>query len=112
MKILILAACAAVSAFSLQAHAGGPAGEKLAQKYLCMGCHAVDQATIGPSFQQIAAQWRDKPGAQKTLVTTVRQGSSAAGGAHWGQARMPDDSERAQVSERDARRMVHWIMQQ
>lgn len=114
MKILTLAAVAALSAFGLQAHAGaaGAAGDKLVQKHLCMGCHAVDQASIGPSFQQIAAQWRDKPDAEKTLVTTVRQGSLAAGGPHWGQAKMPDDSERAQISEREARRMVRWIMKQ
>ena len=111
MKILTLAAVAALSAFGLQAHAGA-AGDKLVQKYLCMGCHAVDQAAIGPSLQQIAAQWRDKPDAEKTLVTTVRQGSLAAGGPHWGQAKMPDDSERAQISEREARRMVRWIMKQ
>lgn len=111
MKILTLAAFAALSAFGLQAHAG-TAGDKLVQKHLCMGCHAVDKTTIGPSFQQIAAQWRGKPDAEKTLVTTVRQGSLAAGGPHWGQVRMPDDSERAQISEREARRMVRWIMKQ
>lgn len=111
MKILTLAAVAALSAFGLQAYAGA-AGDKLVQKHLCMGCHAVDQAAIGPSFQQIAAQWRGKPDAEKTLVTTVRQGSLAAGGPHWGQVKMPDDSERAQISEREARRMVRWIMKQ
>jgi hypothetical protein len=36
----------------------------------------------------------------------------AAGGPHWGQVKMPDDSERAQISEREARRMVRWIMKQ
>ncbi|MEN9474017.1 MAG: hypothetical protein RIS48_737, partial [Pseudomonadota bacterium] len=35
MKILTLAAVAALSAFGLQAHAGA-AGDKLVQKHLCM----------------------------------------------------------------------------
>ncbi|MEN9474890.1 MAG: hypothetical protein RIS48_1610, partial [Pseudomonadota bacterium] len=34
------------------------------------------------------------------------------GRPHWGQVKMPDDSERAQISEREARRMVRWIMKQ
>ncbi|PRD65543.1 c-type cytochrome [Malikia granosa] len=110
-KLLTLAALAAFSTFGLQAHASS-GGEKLVQHYLCLGCHAVDKASIGPSFQQIASAWRGKPEAEKTLVTTVRQGSSAAGGPHWGQVKMPDDSERAQISERDAKRMVHWILKQ
>mgnify|MGYP006201341857 CR=1 FL=1 len=86
--------------------------EEAMTKAGCMACHAKDKKMVGPSFQQIAAQWRDKPDAEKTLVTTVRQGSLAAGGPHWGQVKMPDDSERAQISEREARRMVRWIMKQ
>ena len=110
-KLFPLVALAAFSALLAQAHAGN-GGDKLVQHYLCLGCHAVDKASIGPSFQQIASAWRGKPEAEKTLITTVRQGSSAAGGPHWGQVKMPDDSERAQISERDARRMVHWILKQ
>ncbi len=112
MKLLAMAALAAFSVTTPEVQAQTPTGEQLVQKYLCMGCHALDKTTIGPSFQQIAAQWRGKPDAQKTLVVTVRQGSAAAGGPHWGQVKMPDDSERAQIGEVEAKRMVRWILKQ
>ncbi len=110
MTIRTLAIVAALSAGGL-AHAGGNAPE-LMQRYHCMGCHAVDKAVIGPSFRQIAGSWRDKPGAEQALALTIRRGSEAAGGPHWGQVKMPDDSEREQIGERQARRIARWILRQ
>lgn len=110
MKIRTLALIAALSAGSF-AQAGSSAPE-LVKRYQCMGCHAVDRAGIGPSFQQIASSWRGKSGAELALATTIRRGSEAAGGPHWGQVKMPDDSEREQIGERQARRIARWILRQ
>ena len=107
IRNLVLAAALSAGGF---AQAGGV--PDLIQRYHCMGCHAVDKAAIGPSFQQIAGRWRGKPGAEQALAATIRRGSEAAGGPHWGQIKMPDDSEREQIGERQARRIARWILRQ
>ena len=111
MKIQAILLMAALSAGSFAAHASG-SGSELVKRFQCMGCHAVDKAAIGPSFQQIATRWRGKPGAEQTLASTIRSGSEAAGGPHWGQIKMPDDSEREQIGESQARRIARWILRQ
>ncbi len=86
------------------------ASEKLAQDKQCMGCHQVDKDGAAPSFKKIGAAWKDKKGAEKTMVATIRRGSRAAGGPHWGKATMPDDAERPQVSEAEAKQLARWIL--
>jgi cytochrome c len=113
MKIRTAAFMAALSVACLAAHASSPgSAPELIQRFHCMGCHAVDKATIGPSFQQIAGNWRGKPGAEQALASTIRRGSEATGGPHWGQVKMPDDAEREQIGEKQARRIARWILRQ
>jgi cytochrome c len=90
----------------------GPAlaSAKLAQQKQCMQCHAVDKDTIGPSFRTIKAVYQRMDRREEKLVAVIRQGSAANLGPHWGRARMPDDSERPKVSEREARQLARWIM--
>ncbi|MEN9903482.1 MAG: hypothetical protein RLZZ555_47 [Pseudomonadota bacterium] len=106
---LLIAAGLLAGSFSVHANT---VGSELVKRFHCMGCHAVDKAAIGPSFQQIGASWRGKPGAEQALSAVIRRGSAATGGPHWGQVKMPDDSEREQISERQARRIARWILRQ
>lgn len=86
---------------------------KLVEAKQCLQCHDVAADKIGPSFHKIAALWKGKKDAEKTLMATVRKGSKAGGGLHWAmKAEMPDDTERPLVSEDEAKRIVRWIMKQ
>ncbi len=89
-----------------------PQGEKLAREKQCMGCHDIQKDSAGPSFQKIAANWKGNKDAVRVMVKTIRMGSDAAGGPHWGAAKMPNDSERPQVSEAEARQLANWIQNQ
>jgi cytochrome c len=102
---------AGLLAGSLPVHAS-TSGFELVRRFHCMGCHAVDKAAIGPSFRQIGASWRGKPGAEQALAGVIRRGSEASGGPHWGDIKMPDDSEREQISDQQARRIARWILRQ
>lgn len=107
MKLILAAALVLLTA-SGQALASA----KLAQQKQCMQCHAVDKDTIGPSFQTIKAIYQRMDRREQKLVAVIRQGSAANLGPHWGRARMPDDSERPAVSEREARQLARWILRQ
>ena len=86
------------------------ASEQLAEAKQCMQCHAVDRDTIGPSFQKVGAIYRTMKRPQASLIAVMRQGSSANLGPHWGKARMPDSSERPELSDREARQLARWIL--
>jgi len=77
-----------------------------------MQCHGLKEDAAAPSFQKIAAKWRDKPHAVRSIADIARQGSGEGKPLHWGQARMPDDSERPQLSEREARAIARWVLKQ
>ena len=40
----------------------------------CMGCHAVDQKKIGPSFKDIAAKYKDAKDAESKLIAALKDG--------------------------------------
>jgi cytochrome c len=46
----------------------------LAQGKGCMGCHAVDQARMGPSFKTLAAKYKGQAAAAGNLVAELRDG--------------------------------------
>lgn len=111
-KIAALCAFAALSALPALAADKVPLGQKLAQDKQCMGCHDVKKDGAGPSFEKIALKWKGDKDAVRTMVKTIRMGSEAAGGPHWGAAKMPNDAERPQVSEAEARQLANWIQNQ
>ena len=97
-------------AVALAAALPAVASEKLARDKQCMGCHDVRTDGAAPSFQRISANWQNNKDAVRIMSTTIRKGSDAAGGPHWGKARMPNADERPEVSEAEARQIVHWIL--
>jgi cytochrome c len=86
------------------------ASAKLAEEKQCMQCHAASQPPIGPTFEQIRAQWKGKKDAEAKLVAVISRGSDATGGPHWGKAKMPNDAERPMVSDAEAKKIVKWIL--
>jgi len=82
----------------------------LIDQHRCMFCHTVDTPHRAPSFQQIAARYRDVPGAPGMLEEKLRKG----GEAHWGDVAMPSAAERGggPLSASDAHALVKWVLSQ
>ena len=79
------------------------ASEELAQKYNCLACHKVDAKLVGPSYQDIAAKYKDDASAADTLATKIKEGGSGV----WGQIPMPPNPT---VSDEDIKALVDWIL--
>lgn len=85
--------------------AAGPvhADTDLARKKNCLGCHAVADARIGPSFKQVATRYAGDKDAAGRLALKIRQGGAGV----WGPVPMPANG---QVSEPEAARLAGWIL--
>lgn len=89
------------------------ADARLVEDKQCLHCHDVSLEKAGPSFQKIAARWRGHKEAEASLITTIRKGSEAGGELHWSSnVKMPNDAERPQITESEARKIYMWIMSQ
>jgi cytochrome c len=69
----------------------------------CSGCHAVNEASIGPSYQKIADRYRKDPAAAKYLAGKVVDG----GGGVWGEQAMAAHPD---LAPGDATQMVEYIL--
>jgi len=83
---------------------------ELARSKQCLGCHAIDKDTLAPALRNISAKFRTLRGAESTLLNTITNGSTAAGGPHWGVMKMPAPGLRPAVSEDEAHRLTQWIL--
>jgi cytochrome c len=81
------------------------ASEELAKKYNCLACHKVDAQLVGPSFQDVAAKYKDDASAAATLAAKVKEGGSGV----WGQIPMPPNPS---VSDEDMAAMISWVLAQ
>ena len=104
------------AAIAAAALSGGAAqamdSAKLADEKQCFQCHALDRHVAGPSFQAIGAIYRRIKNPVPKMVAVIRDGSDAHMGPLWDNARMPDMSERPEVSQREARQLARWILKQ
>lgn len=73
-------------------------------KYNCLGCHAVDQKIVGPSYKDIAARYRGQKDAEALLMKEVRSGVQGK----WGKIPMPPQ----QIADEDLKIIMHWILTQ
>jgi cytochrome c len=80
-----------------------PAGLRLVEASDCLRCHGMERYYVGPSFQQIAARYRDRADAVGYLAGKIRNGSVG----EWGRTLMP---RHPQVTEAQAREMVQWLV--
>ena len=79
-------------------------GEVLAKNNNCLTCHAIDKKTVGPSFKDVAAKYKDDKNAQASLEKKVRSGGVGA----WGKMPMPATA--MSVSDGDIKSIVHWVL--
>lgn len=69
----------------------------------CLSCHAVDVKRIGPAFKDIAAKYKQVPGAAEMLERKVKEGSQGV----WGPMPMPPHPG---IKQADLSNMVQWIL--
>jgi len=87
----------------------------LAEAKQCFRCHSIeaDRTLRSPSFQSIARKYggQDATGAQRAkLSQTIRKGTPEKGGYHWGRMAMPSPDLRPVISDAEAARLTHWIL--
>jgi cytochrome c len=99
MKIVIIAAAAAVAVLSAPARAD----EALAKKHNCLACHQVDKKLVGPGYKEIAKKYKGQSGAAALLAGKVKKGGSGA----WGAVPMPPNPA---VPDADLKKLVDWIL--
>lgn len=78
------------------------ANADLAKSKNCMGCHAVNNKVLGPSFKDVAAKYAGQKGAQDQLMQKVMKGS----GGVWGAIAMPANN----VTDQEAQTLVKWVL--
>ncbi|WP_227814899.1 c-type cytochrome [Nitrogeniibacter aestuarii] len=91
----------------------------LAVKSGCMTCHSIEpgkpgpngEKPIGPAWEDVAAQYAGKPGAQDFLTRIVLEGSNPYS-SHWKDKvsglSMPPNA--VAITEGNARLLVSWIL--
>ena len=92
---------------------------KLASASGCMTCHSIDAGKpgpdgmkpIGPAWQDVAKQYKGKPGASEFLTRVVLEGSNPYS-SHWkgkvSGLSMPPNA--VAITEGNARSLVNWIL--
>lgn len=78
----------------------------LAKKSNCMNCHALDAKSMGPSFKEVAAKYKNDKAAQATLEKKVRAGGTGSFG------KMPMPATSKAVSDADITQLVKWVLTQ
>jgi cytochrome c len=99
-----LLGCLAITAAAITPARAQDVSSQLS-KYGCVACHAVDTKLVGPSFKDVAAKYRGKPGAEKQLVAKIKNGGSGV----WGSVPMPPNPT---VPDADLTAMVRSILSQ
>lgn len=79
------------------------ASPELAQKRICMGCHAVAEKRVGPAFKDIAARYAGQKDAAAKLAEKIVKG----GGGAWGAVPMPANPK---VTPEEARQLAQWVL--
>lgn len=69
----------------------------------CLSCHLVERKVVGPSFMEIAAEYKPTDENITKLANKVIKGGAGV----WGEAAMPPH---ATLSEEDAKDMVTYIL--
>lgn len=92
---------------------------KLASNSGCMTCHSIESGKpgphgmqpIGPAWQDVARQYKGKPGAGEFLTRVVLEGSNPYS-SHWkgkvSGLSMPPNA--VAITEGNARLLVNWIL--
>jgi len=88
---------------SAQAAVDVAAAKAIYKANACASCHAVDRKLIGPAYADIAAKYKNDPGAGARLEKVVKNGGSGV----WGAIPMPSHPT---MSDADIQTVVTWIL--
>ncbi|MDR7332211.1 c-type cytochrome [Roseateles asaccharophilus] len=91
--VLSLALIAPTAAFADQA---------LAQKKMCMACHAIDKKLVGPSYKDVSARYAKDKDAVKKLSEKIIKGGKGS----WGEMVMPPNA----VTPAEAETLAKWSL--
>jgi cytochrome c len=91
--------CTMLALASLPTHAS----LALVEKNACLNCHAEGKKLVGPSFNDIAAKYKDRKDANTYLSEKLTKGSSGV----WGPVPMPA---MPQLAADDVKTMVNWVL--
>lgn len=90
---------------------------ELSDKYECTDCHKLDvkpgaarKKKEGPSYKEIAKEYKGKKGAEKQLVDSIKKGSKDVWAKKLGKKTEMDAEEDIPV--KDAEAIVKWILTQ
>lgn len=105
MRLGKLAVCAALLAWGGLAQAAPDAAKvkDILTKNTCLACHAIDKKLVGPSYQDVAAKYKDDAGAADVLAKHIKEGSSGV----WGPIPMPPNPN---ISDADIQTVVEWLI--
>jgi cytochrome c len=78
-------------------------GVKLIESSDCKACHSIDKKSIGPSYRDVAAKYKGKPGTTEYLAKKIISGGAGV----WGEVPM---SAHPQLPAADASEMAKYIM--
>lgn len=84
------------------------ASPDLARQKLCLNCHAVDKAVVGPAFKEVAVRYAGQKDAAALLATRIQKGSEP-GKLNWGMRQVPMPAN-GQVSAEDAKKLADWVL--
>nr|WP_246256961.1 c-type cytochrome [Pararobbsia alpina] len=88
---------------SAQAAVNAAAAQAIYKANACASCHSATQKLIGPAYADIAAKYKNDPGAGARLEKVVKNGGSGV----WGPIPMPSHPG---MSDADIRTVVTWIL--
>ncbi len=100
-RIATLSVLAGAWFFAGQAHAldaAPPAVQAALQKNACLGCHAVSNKVVGPSFNDIAQKYKGKT---DYLAGKIKSGGSGV----WGTMSMPPQT----APDAEIRSIATWL---
>ena len=78
-------------------------GLDLIAKSDCLTCHKLNEKLTGPAYADVAAKYKNVPGAADTLAAKIIKGGSG----NWGTIPM---TPHATLSKEDATSMAHYVL--
>jgi cytochrome c len=103
MKFRYLIALSVALSISATVFASDDA-ETLFKKSGCAACHKIDGKSVGPSYKDVAAKYKDDKAAHAKLEAKIRSGGKGS----FGSMPMPPQK----ISDADIKTLVTWVLSQ
>ena len=94
---------AAFSVAALAAIGHAHASEEIAKQHGCLGCHAIGEKVMGPSFKEVAKKYAGQEGAALKVAETIRKGGTGT----WGKIPMPAQEH---INADTAQSLATWVL--